>query len=41
MHLVLSTSLVTKWDGHEVLDQDTIEGIRCERYIINGILYSR
>ena len=27
---VLSTSLATKWEGHEVLDQDTIEGIRCK-----------
>ena len=27
---VLSTSLATKWDGRDMLDQDTIEGIRCK-----------
>lgn len=32
---VLSTSLVTKWDGREMLDQDTIEGIRCKCFLIS------
>lgn len=34
---VLSISLVTKWEGHEMLDQDTIEGIRCECFSIHVV----
>ena len=31
---VLSTSLVTKWDGRVMLDQDTIEGIHCDSLLV-------
>ena len=31
----LATSLVTKWEGRNLLNPDTIEGIRCEFGVIS------